>query len=79
MNYLVHTACIFPSVIMKGTKILSMQACGLKFLDSYNYLPFALSKMPSAFGFQEFKKGCFPHFFNTDQNQHYVGPYPPAS
>lgn len=54
-----------------------MEACGLKFLDSYNYLPFALSKMPSAFGFQELKKGYFPHFFNTDQNQQYVGPYPP--
>lgn len=62
LNYLVHTACISPSVIMNGTKILSMQACGLKFLDSYNYLPFALSKMPSAFGFQELKKGYFPTF-----------------
>lgn len=63
LNYLVHTACITPSVIMNGTKILSMQALGLKFIDSYNYLPFALSKMPSAFGFEELKKGYFPHFF----------------
>ena len=79
LNHLVHTACITPTVIMNGTKILSMQALDLKFLDSYNYLPFALSKMPSAFGLTELKKGYFPHFFNTEQNQNYVGPYPPAS
>ncbi|XP_062567875.1 uncharacterized protein LOC134230104 [Saccostrea cucullata] len=35
--------------------------------------------MPSAFGFTELKKGYFPHFFNTEQNQNYVGPYPPAA
>lgn len=62
LNYFMHTACISPSMIMNGTKILSMRACGLKFLDSYNYLPFALSKMPSAFGFQELKKDIFPTF-----------------
>lgn len=65
LNYLVHTSCVTPTVIMNGTKILSMQVLGLKFIDSYNYLPFALSKMPSAFGFEELKKGYFPHFFNT--------------
>ncbi|XP_061181223.1 uncharacterized protein LOC133189847 [Saccostrea echinata] len=79
LNYLVHSACLKPTVIMNGSKILSMQICGLKFIDSYNFLPFALSKMPSAFGFTELKKGYFPHFFNTEQNQNYVGPYPPAA
>ncbi|XP_022298821.2 uncharacterized protein LOC111107766 [Crassostrea virginica] len=79
LNYLVHTACITPTVIMNGTKILSMQALDLKFIDSFNYLPFALAKMPSAFGLKELKKGYFPHFFNTEANQNYVGPYPAAS
>ena len=63
LNYLVHTACITPTVIMNGTKILSMQALDLKFIDSFNYLPFALAKTPSAFGLKELKKGYFPHFF----------------
>lgn len=49
-NYIVHQACIKPSVIMNGSKILSMTICDLKFIDSFNYLPFALAKMPSAFG-----------------------------
>ncbi|XP_062602299.1 uncharacterized protein LOC134264018 [Saccostrea cucullata] len=35
--------------------------------------------MPSAFDLNEMKKGYFPHFFNTEQNQNYVGPYPPAA
>ena len=63
LNYLVHTACITPTVIMTGSKILSMQALDLKFIDAYNYLPFALAKMPSAFGLKELKKRYFPHFF----------------
>lgn len=42
LNYLVHTACITPTIIMNGTKILSMQTLGLKFIDSYKYLHFAL-------------------------------------
>ncbi|XP_056022017.1 uncharacterized protein LOC130054931 [Ostrea edulis] len=78
LNYLVHTACIKPTVILNGSKILSMQVLGLRFIDSYNFLPFALAKMPSAFGLTELKKGYFPHFFNTTENQQYVGPYPAA-
>lgn len=79
LNYIVHKACIKPSVILNRSVILSLDICGVKFIDSYNYFPFALSKMPCAFGFQELKKGYFPHFFNTEQNQHYVGVYPPPA
>jgi hypothetical protein len=50
--------------------------CGLKFIDSYNFLPCALSKLTAAFGLSELKKGYFPHFFNTEENQNYMGPYP---
>jgi hypothetical protein len=78
LNYLVHRACIKPSVILNGTKILCLEVCDIKFIDSYNFLPFALAKMPSAFGLSELKKGYFPHFFNTTANQNYVGPYPAA-
>jgi hypothetical protein len=61
-NYLVHTACTKPSVILNRTKILCLEVCGIKFIDSYKFLPFALSKMPAAFGLTELKKGYFPHF-----------------
>ena len=58
LNYLVHKACVTPTVNMNGSKILSMQALDLKVIGSYNYLPFALAKMPSAFGLKELKKRC---------------------
>jgi hypothetical protein len=53
-----------------------MGVFGLRFIDSYNFLPFALAKMPAVFGLTELKKVYFPHFFNTEQNQNYVGPFP---
>lgn len=33
----------------------------------------------NTFGLTELKKGFFPHLFNTQLNQDYVGPMPPAS
>ena len=50
--------------------------CCLNFIDSLNYLPMPLSKLPKTFGLTELAKGCFPHFFSTEANQHYVGPLP---
>ena len=32
--------------------------------------------MPKTFDLTELAKGYFPHKFNTDENQNYVGPYP---
>ena len=48
----------------------------IKVLDSLNFLPMALSKIPKALGLQELKKGFFPHFFNREENQHFIGAYP---
>ena len=62
---------------MNGAKIMTMKACGIPFIDSYNLMPSALSKLPKAFGLTETKKGHFPHLFNTTENQKYMGPYPP--
>ena len=61
---------------MNGAKIMTMSAHGVRFVDSYNFLPDALSRVPSAFGLTELKKGYFPHLFNTTANQNYVGLYP---
>ncbi|KAK3090742.1 hypothetical protein FSP39_014241 [Pinctada imbricata] len=67
----------FAQVLMNGAKIMTMSAHGVRFVDSYNFLPDALSRLPSAFGLTELKKGYFPHLFNTTPNQNYVGLYPP--
>jgi hypothetical protein len=34
LNYLVHTACMKPKVILHGIKILCLEVCSLKFIDS---------------------------------------------
>ena len=66
-----------PEIIMTGGKVMSIKMGCLKFVDSLNFLPMPLKNMPSTFGLLELKKGYFPHFFNTPENAHYVGPYPP--
>ena len=65
-----------PQQLVNGAKILSLSFAGLRFLDSLSFLPMALSAFPKAFGLTELKKGFFPHFFNTQDNQDYVGPIP---
>jgi hypothetical protein len=78
LNYLVHTACIKPSVILNGSKILCIEICGIKFIDSYNFPPLCPGQITRHLWLDRTEKGYFPHFFNTAQNQNYVGPYPAA-
>lgn len=75
MDY-VHQNGIKPVVIQNGKKILSMEAYDVKFIDSLNFFPMSLAKLPKAFGLTELAKGFFPHLFNTAMNQNYVGPIP---
>ncbi|CAH3199085.1 unnamed protein product, partial [Porites evermanni] len=65
-----------PDQLVNGAKILSLSLAGLRFLDSLSFLPMPLAAFPKAFGLQELKKGFFPHFFNTQDHQDYVGPIP---
>ena len=48
----------------------------IKFIDSLNFIPMALARFPKTFGQDELCKGYFPHYFNKDENQEYVGPIP---
>ena len=65
--------------IVNGAKILSLELPNIKFIDSMNFFPMALSNFPKTFGLNEMKKGFFPHFFNTQQNQIYEGYMPEKS
>ena len=51
-------------------------AIEITFIDSLNFIPMGLAKFPKTFGQDELCKGYFPHFFNKDENQEYVGPIP---
>ena len=55
---------------------MTLTANGIVIKDSCNFLPMPLADIPKAFGFSEMKKGYFPHYFNTPDNQNYVGPLP---
>ncbi|KAK3104555.1 hypothetical protein FSP39_004928 [Pinctada imbricata] len=67
-------------IIYSGSKIMYMyigNKLNLRFLDSLNFLPGQLSKLPQLFELEELCKGFFPHKFNTKGNQNYSGRFPP--
>ena len=76
-NYLNKNAIKYE-VILRGAKILSMTIpmFNIKFIDSLNFIPMSLAKFPKTFGKTELCKGYFPHLFNKEENQNYVGPIP---
>ena len=57
----------------KGKKQFAVE---IKFIDSLNFIPMPLAKFPKTFGLDELCKGYFPHYFNKDENQQYIGPIP---
>jgi hypothetical protein len=54
---------------------MCMKVEHITFLDSMNYLPFPLRKLPDAFGLTS-RKSRYPHYFNTSENLNYVGSMP---
>ena len=65
-------------IIYRGAKCISMTIpmLEIKFIDSLNFIPMGLAKFPKTFAQPELCKGYFPHLFNKDTNQNYVGPIP---
>jgi hypothetical protein len=65
-----------PDVLMNGSKILSLKFRKIKIIDSLSFLPMPLDKFSKTFDIKELKKGFFPHNFNKEENQTYVGVWP---
>ena len=65
-------------VTYNGAKclMLTIKMFDIKFIDSLNFIPMGLAKFPKTFGQPKLCKGYFPHFFNKNENQDYVGPIP---
>ena len=76
-DYLIQNAIQYE-IIYRGAKSLSLKVpdWNIRFIDSINFIPMALAKFPKTFGQDELCKGYFPHMFNKDENQNYVGPIP---
>jgi hypothetical protein len=68
-----------PVVLMNGTKLLMIKFRNVRIIDSFSFIPMALSKFTKTFDLKEFKKGYFPHLFNSRQNQNYIGRIPDKS
>ena len=73
--------CVMYEIILTGAKIMSLTVpmFNIKFIDSLNFIPMSLAKFPQTFGMRELCKGYFPHLFNKEENQNYVGSIPPES
>ena len=80
-----HANTVGCKAIYNGAKCITLETnvkkthhckIKIKFIDSLNFIPMALAKFPKTFGQPELCKGYFPHFFNKDENQDYVGPIP---
>ena len=69
---------IKPYCIYAGTKIMSMEiaAFGIRIIDSLNFVQSRLKDFPKTFGLTELKKGFFPHYFNKECHQNYIGHLP---
>ena len=57
---------------------MCMKMENLVFLDSVSFLPCSLRKLPEAFVLTA-RKSWYPHYFNTEENQDYVGTIPDVS
>jgi len=68
-----------PNLNYNGQKILQLevkQDYSIRFIDSISFILLPLRNFPKSFGLTELAKSYFPHQFNTDENQNYIGSYP---
>ncbi|KAL4084018.1 hypothetical protein QTP88_029334 [Uroleucon formosanum] len=77
LKYLVDNI-LKPFTIYNGTKLMLLQIkyLRIRIIDSSNFIQGPLSSFPKTFGLKELKKSYFPHFFNTVENQNYIGILP---
>lgn len=78
---LYHRGEIICDLLMRECRIISFSlikpSFEIQFRDTFNMIPVALSEMQATLGLKgDFKKGDFPHLFNTVANQSYIGPWP---
>ena len=76
-EFLIDNA-IHYDIIYRGAKslLMTVPTFNIKFIDSINFIPMSLAKFPKTFGQDELCKGYFPHMFNKEENQNYIGPIP---
>lgn len=74
-DYLIKNGIKPEPTIFAGSKIMFMKVergLNMRIIDSLNFLPMPLANLPKSFGLEEKKKGFFPHFFNTTENEYAI-------
>jgi hypothetical protein len=61
--------------LVTGCKFMDLRIGNTLFRDSLLHLSGSLASLAKAFNLT-LRKGYFPHLFNTEENQNYVGPIP---
>ena len=70
VDYMVKNS-IIPYIIYRGAKIMYIQAysgLNMRLIDSLNFLPMRIAKLPSESRIEK-KKRFFPQHFNIPENQ----------
>jgi len=78
MNYILNNPTPFTpqmKTVLVGHKFLRIEYKNVVILDSFSFLPMALSCFSETFNI-ETKKGYFPHLFSKLENLNYIGSYP---
>lgn len=67
-----------PDIIPNGSKLMYIlsKPFNIHIIDSFNFLPMSLSKLPKTLGIEELKKGFFTHLFNRSKSQKYISAVP---
>lgn len=76
LKYMIEKKEWTPEVILNGGLIQLIKYDKLSFKDSLNFFSAPLASLPKMMGIEGAKKGYFPHFFNTLENQEYIGELP---
>ena len=74
-DYLLENSITPEPIIFSGSKIMYMKigrSLNLRIIDSLNFLPMPLANFPKTFELKELKKGFFPYFFNTPENENII-------
>ncbi|KAI3656569.1 hypothetical protein MP638_000555 [Amoeboaphelidium occidentale] len=77
-NYLCVELNITPKCMWQGNKLLQIAVGSRTFNDSLCHIARPLRQLPKMLGLTgDYKKGFFPHKFNTELSKDYLGPLPP--
>jgi len=74
MNELLQEMRVMPKIVQNGVKIYKLTVPRTKtsplstFLDTFNFIPVALDKLPKTMDVNVLAKMFFPHDFNIEEN-----------